>query len=307
MCAGSVGDDANLGLAVAQSSRVKMGNTVMRNKLLYPLSIIACAMTSSGYAADKAPPAPQTEEANDDTHHVEILTGADGTTRRISGVYSEATFAITGALDNESGIRGRIGGSYSRFDYPIYGDEYPIPGSPFGDGLPWINQAGKIGGRELEGGALIGYQHVADNWSLMGLIGANVQNDSLTWLDLTNPVQGTRWGFKTVWELDVAPTTETMLYAYGSYSTAFQTAVLDVRPGYKIIDKLSIGGLVLKDIYIGPHGMFISDERDQTSRAGAHLTISEIGPVHVTIAGGYAHDRYNGPGAYGLIETAVHF
>jgi hypothetical protein len=99
-----------------------------------------------------------------------------------------------------------------------------------------------------------------------------------------------------------------MFYAYGSYSTAFHTSYVDVRPGYLVLDKLNIGNLLSTgNIYIGPQGVFESDLHDQVWKAGAHLTITEVGPFHTTLPAGYVHDRFNGPGAYGLIETSVRF
>jgi hypothetical protein len=52
---------------------------------------------------------------------------------------------------------------------------------------------------------------------------------------------------------------------------------------------------------------FESDLHDQVWKAGAHLTITEVVPFHTTLAAGYVHDRFSGPGAYGLIETSVRF
>ena len=45
-----------------------------------------------------------------------------------------------------------------------------------------------------------------------------------------NKVQGTAWGFKSVWELDAHPTDQTMFYTEASYNTAFDTAHIDTRP-----------------------------------------------------------------------------
>jgi hypothetical protein len=82
---------------------------------------------------------------------------------------------------------------------------------------------------------------------------------------------------------------------------------IDVRPGYLVLDKLALGSLSFDDIYIGPHGVFDSDQQAQDWKLGAHVTVSKVGPLHFTLAGGYMHDSINGGGAYGLLETSFRF
>ena len=114
---------------------------------------------------------------------------------------------------------------------------------------------------------------------------------------------GGKWGLKTVAELDSFPTDKTMFYAYGSYSTAFRTAELEVMPGYLAFEHLSIGTLSIGKLYLGPHAASFSDSSSQIWKAGAQVTAAEIGPFHATVAVGDAHDQLSGGGAYGLLET----
>jgi outer membrane immunogenic protein len=236
---------------------------------------------------------------------VEILSGTTATTRRALDHYTEGTAAVAGNLD-ESGVRSRIDYYFGRYDYPIRGQDFDAPWSEFG--VPWVREVGKISGRYYGASFLVGYQFVSDQWSLLGMLGADLQRHGLSQRDPENRVQGTAAGFKVLAELDANPTDKTMLYAYGFYSTAFQTSHVDVRPGYLVLDNLNIGNLIsIGKVYAGPQGVFESDTHTQIWKAGVHFTISEVGPFSTTIAAGYAHDRFNGPGAYGLIETSVRF
>ena len=264
-------------------------------------------MTSAAFGADldRVPSAPQ--PAGEAEPHIEFFSGGDATTRRIWSNYYEVTGALTGSLD-QSGVRIRGAYGFAGYDYPARAGDIvfpPFPGQIFGDLPDWV-EVGKIRGAEQGGALLLGYEFVTERWSLLGMVGAEILHDHLSRFDPTNLVQGTAWGFKVAAELDARPTAQTMLYAHGSYSTAFETAYVDVRPGWLLADKLSIAGVSGK-VYVGPQGAFYSDYHDQISKVGAHLTFTDFGPFHVTVGAGYDHDRYNGPGLYGLLETSTRF
>jgi len=263
---------------------------------------------SKAFAADAAVSANGFQEPAAQGPRFELETESEATTRGNWGVYVQGTGAITGSLD-ESGFRARIGFDYSGYNYPLTGSELigaQLPNAP--DGIDQIGQIGKIFGYEPGGSVLLGYQWVTERWSLMGFLGAGVLHDSLSYPDPTNKVQGTAWGFKTVWELDAHPTDETMFYTYASYNTAFDTAHIDMRPGYLFFNNVAITNtLSVGKVYLGPQGVFSSDIHDQIWKVGAHLTLDEIGPMQVTLASGYVHDRYLGPGAYFMLNTSVRF
>lgn len=267
------------------------------------LPICVCIASFGARAADALPPPPAAAPAIAPT--IEITSFSTSTTRRIWDQYLEGTFALQSNLE-ESGFRSRLGLGFGRYDYPISGADADVPFSDIG--LPWIKEVGKISGRYQEGAFLVGYQIVADRYSLLGLVGAGVQHHSLSRPDPENLVRGTRWGFNVAAELDAYPTDHTMFYSYGTYSTAFQSGYVDVRPGYLVFEHFSLGTLFsATNIYIGPQGIWESNRHDRIWKVGAHLTISEFGPFHATFAGGYAYDNFNKSGAYGLIETSVRF
>ena len=284
---------------------------MLRDKCFILLVVAASIAGSKAFAADVAASAngfPEPVAANNAEPRFELETESEATTRGNWGVSVQGTGAVMGSLD-QSGFRARVGFDYSGYNYPFTGSELlgaQLPNAP--DGLDQIGQFGKIFGYEPGGSVLLGYQWVTERWSLMGFLGASILHDSLTYPDPTNKVQGTAWGFKTVWELDAHPTDETMFYTYASYNTAFDTAHIDTRPGYLFFNNVAITDtLNIGKVYLGPQGVFSSDFHDRIWKAGAHVTLDEIGPMQVTVASGYVHDRYLGPGAYFMLDTSVRF
>jgi Cellulose biosynthesis protein BcsS len=277
----------------------------MANKTLLACSGLAASLfAANAFAADvSAAGSTGTQDAK--APQFEATTESDITTRRIGGVYFEGTGALFGGNLDQSGFRARIGSGFTRYDYPFTWDILDPYGVTNFSNLPW--QIGKIAGHETGADFMGGYQWVSERWSLLGLIGVGLLHDSLTYPDPTNKVQGSAWGFKTVWELDAHPIDKAMLFTYASYNTAFDAAHVDVRPGYQIFQDVHAGGLTIGKVYLGPQGVFSSDIHDRVWKAGAHLTLEEVGPFYWTFASGYVHDRYNGPGAYFLLDTTVRF
>ncbi len=285
---------------------------MLREKSFVFFVVTACILGSKAFAADASVSADksqeQTAENKSEAPRFELETESETTTRGNWGVYFQGTGALRGSLD-ESGVRARIGLAYSGYNYPFTGSE--LIGAQLPNAPSWVGQIGQIGkiyGYEPGADILLGYRWVTERWSLMGFLGASILHDSLSYPDPSNKVQGTAWGFKTVWELDSTPTDQTMFYTYASFSTAFDAAHIDTRPGYLLFknfpvsDHLSVG-----EVYLGPQGVFSSDFHDRIWKVGAHLTLEEIGPFHATLASGYIHDRYLGPGAYFLLDTSVRF
>jgi len=264
-----------------------------------------CALSSLAFAADqplhKLPPTSAAEETEP---RFELFSGVNTTTQHSWDNYFEGTAAVWGTLE-KSGLRGRVSFGFGGYDYPIPSKDVNLHWSD--PCPPWSSEISRIWGREHGASFLLGYEFVAKRWSLLGLVGGDVLHDSLSQPDPENEVQGTKWGLKTVAELDSFPTDKTMFYAYGSYSTAFRTAEIEIKPGYLAFEHLSIGTLSIGKLYVGPHAAFFSDSNNQVWKAGAQVTAAEIGPFHATVAVGYAHDQLSGGGAYGLLETSVRF
>lgn len=248
-----------------------------------------CVVTTPALAADlpsgkDSPEAPLTEAAP----LFEFYGAVDGSPNNMASQELGLTAALTQTLD-ESGFRFHIGGSHESYQYPL---DAPLS----------VNY-----GRDWTGSASVGYEFVTDQWSVLGLIGANVENGHINKPDPSNEVQGTRAGFEPAVEIDGNPTPNTMFYAYGSYSTAFDTAFAEVRPGLSVFSNVSLGGVSIKNVYLGPAFQYSSDLHDNMYVIGAHLTLSEIGPAEATLIGGYDHDEWNGAGGYGELAFSIRF
>jgi hypothetical protein len=274
----------------------------LNNKHIAILVVGACAFGSVALAADPPPlgrsPSPAAEP------RYELFSSVSATTQHSWEDYIEGTAALWGTL-KESGLRGRVSFGFGGYDYPLPGTDVDFRSS--GPRDPWNSESSTIWGREQEASFLLGYELVAKRWSLLGLVGRDVLHGSLSQPDPENEVQGTKWGLKTVAELDSFPTDRTMLYAYASYSTAFRTGELEIKPGYLAFEHLSLGALSVGKLYVGPHVEFLSDSTSQICKIGAQATAAKIGPLHATVAAGYVHDRPNGAGAYALVETWIRF
>jgi Cellulose biosynthesis protein BcsS len=275
----------------------------LNNNNIAILVVGACALSSVALAAD--PPSlgyPSTPAAT--APRYELLSSVSATTQHSWDNYIEGTAALWGTL-KESGLRGRVSFGAGGYDYPTPKPDVDFRWNRLCD--PWSSESSTIWGRQQETSFLLGYELVAKRWSLMGLIGRDVLHASLSQPDPENEVQGTKWGLKTVAELDSFPTDKTMFYAYASYSTAFRTSELEIKPGYLAFEHFSIGALSIGKLYVGPHVEFFSDSTSQIWKAGAQATAARIGPLHATVAVGYVHDSLNGAGAYGLVETWIRF
>src|SRR5207237_3843831 len=129
------------------------------------------------------------------------------------------------------------------------------------------------------------------------MIGANIQDQILSRPDPTNPVQGTKTGFKAQIDTYMNPTSSTMVFALGSYSTAFRTYYSETKFGIAVLNDV--------DVFVGPQFIALGNERFDQWRVGLHLTGLLLGLINVGFAGGYLHESDLGIGAYGIISANV--
>jgi hypothetical protein len=131
------------------------------------------------------------------------------------------------------------------------------------------------------------------------LIGANLQDHTLSIPDPTNPVQGSKLGLKVHGDVWGTPTPATMVYAFAEYSTAFATFHVSAKGGIEIISG--------QQLYLGPQLSFFGNERFRQWRAGGHLTGLQLGRLDIDIGGGYLRETDEGNGVYGTIEAKIRF
>lgn len=112
---------------------------------------------------------------------------------------------------------------------------------------------------------------------------------------------------KRGWELEYAPSKNTMIYLKDSYSQTSQRTLAEAKLGIAVLDPSQWGCPTPGKVYAGPFAVADGLRRDQIAKLGAHLTLLEIGAFHLTLAAGVAHERLSDRGAFGLIETSWRF
>lgn len=188
------------------------------------------------------------------------------------------TFATEGTL-LQSGPRIRVEGVAGTYSYP---------GRDVGQ---------RVTGYQQEGALTGGYEWIWRDAALAGFVGFNVRSNQLSILDPGNPVVGTGVGAKIAANFYARPTENTMVSAYGSYSTQFSAYYSRFRVGYMVAD----------GVYIGPEAMFLGDNFFNQYRIGAHVTGFSIGPVKMAVGVGYVNDRIQGSGYYSSVEARTAF
>lgn len=166
----------------------------------------------------------------------------------------------------------------------------------------WTKEVDKILRRDAGGNLAAEYQYLQAIVRLPGLIGVSAAYDRMRKMDPENWRLKDYWNFRSGWELDYAPSSATMFYLRSFYSTNYQSTFAEIKPGFAAFENFPFG-----KIYVGPFAILNGLRRDQASKLGAHLTLSEIGAFHVTVACGLTHDRLLGSGAFGMIESSLRF
>ena len=109
-------------------------------------------------------------------------------------------------------------------------------GPPF-----WASDQINIVGRKPNLNTLLGYQTIVDAIKFQGWFGAVAQ--ARIWRqdqDYRRPGGGA--GLGTIWELDAAPSPQTMFFAKGFYSDVFQRSLIEIKPGYAICGRFFVRG-----------------------------------------------------------------
>ncbi len=112
---------------------------------------------------------------------------------------------------------------------------------------------------------------------------------------------------KRGWELEYAPLKNTMIYMKDWFSQTSQRTLAEAKLGIAVFDPSLWGCPTLGKVYAGPFAVADGLRRDQIAKLGAHLTLSEIGAFHLTLAAGVAHEKLSDRGTFGLIETSWRF
>ncbi len=301
-----VTEDGSVAYATSPFVRTRHDGHIVRVGVNYHFADLLNGVIAAPAAVASPNADDDEEEETGPARWLEVESGTEATTRARWFQHFETTAAVGGNLE-ESGFRSRMSFGFGQYNYPVPGVDAVPPWTWSVDGFPWLREFTKVYGKETAASVLGGYQFVTDRWEFMGLLGVDVLTHNLSVPDPTNGVKGTRVGLKVALQVDALPTDKTLLYGYGSYSTAFQTADMDLKAGYKVMPRISIADFVVSNIYVGPHWGFYADAFERIWKTGAHVTATDIGPYHASLAAGYSHDRYLGPGAYGQLEVSRRF
>ena len=167
---------------------------------------------------------------------------------------------------NESGFRFRLTGSASW--YRFVANENP---------------RALASGQGQEGDFLVGYGFLAHRLSVLAAAGVAVTG-SLDDLGISR----SRFGAKAVLSAYSTPTDQTMIFVRTTYSSIGSAYELQMKGGVKV---LGFG-------YLGPEIKFSGRENNDEHRFGPHLSGITVGPVSISLSGGWSSDRQLGSGHY---------
>lgn len=249
------------------------GNSTWLSAALVVVSTTV-AMAADKAVITKAPVAPAAT-------HIEygnLYFGVDWTSHKSLAGYTGVLYAPTGM--HQSGLRLSAFGLVGRYEY--HG-----------------GNAGELfKGNFYSTDALIGWSHVFRNGAFTLAAGANFQHHRVRPSDPNNSVQGSEWGLKVQADLWVNPTPNTLIYALGSYSTAFDTYYTIGRLGFDVTGR---------QVFFGPEVGGLGNDRTDQVRVGAHITGIRLGPAKLTVSGGWMHERGEGDGGYATANLDFSF
>jgi hypothetical protein len=194
-------------------------------------------------------------------------------------------FAPYGGLD-VSGFRTHVGTNDGEYSYIDTDSGMRVHGlgeeADISMGYEWSFESNKI----------------FDSSSLLLLGGLNMQTDRLDMTDPSNPVQGTRYGFKTSVEFYSNPTEKTLFSAQGEYSTAFNAYYTEFNAGYAAF---------APEVFLGPTLSFLGDDHYQQWRVGGGIWGPKLGRIEFNFQGGFMHDHEQGDGAFATVGAYVRY
>jgi hypothetical protein len=269
----------------------------MSRSLAAGIAVVVTSICMAAQAADWGPGG--SENGKETSHYVSLFTGLDLSSVGSYAGYVGATIAPFGKLE-QSGVRVGLFNVESRYKYDTT-VEVPtaceVPGDITSCDTTHIPRT--VRGRGILGDLLLGYGVVQESWNAKIYAGLNVQNQSLSVPDPTNPVQGTKMGLKIQADAWVNPTKDSMLFLLFSYARPFKTYYSTVKAGYDFFGK---------EFFIGPEVILQGNERYDQWRVGAHITGIKISKdVELGLSAGYLHESDVPPGGYVKLELGFEF
>ena len=155
------------------------------------------------------------------------------------------------------------------------------------------NGVGRVTGEQYGGALLAGYQWTSPRSALSAFGGVDLRDSKFSGVTTGLPQAGLREGFKGVFEYYANPTDQSMLFAYGAYSTIYNA--------YHARAKLGV--VKVAQTYFGPEVAVLGDNFYRQWRIGAHLTGYQLGAFQFGVSAGYLSDKDGRGGAYGALDV----
>lgn len=203
-----------------------------------------------------------------------------GTLSRPIGLY-----AWSGAGSTNT-YYGGFGGFLWALNGNLASDGFIIRGETTGGGYRYVatgfphEQVDTVGA-----GVLLGYRKSIGSGWLTGYVGGNFEEHDNP--DPAAPIRGTHGGVKGLVEYYQPLNDKFDVSGSASYSTAFSTATVSGRLGYKLIDNLKIG----------PEITYASNVNSRDSRVGSFISHDTQFGV-IVLSGGYVKPLVNNPDGY---------
>jgi hypothetical protein len=237
----------------------------MRKDSIALSALAVVASTGVGAAADM--PLKASLATPEKIEYGNLYFGVDWTSHRSLAGYIGVLYAPNGM--EQSGLRLSAFGLSGRYSYQGDTEQFR--------------------GKFVSTDALVGWSHVFNNGALTLAVGVNYQDHRVTPSDPANTVQGSKIGFKVQGDLWVNPTSKTLVFLLGSYSTAFDTYYGVGRLGY---DFAGAG------VFVGPEVGGQGNDRTDQFRLGAHVSGITLGAAKLGVSSGWMRERGEGGGWY---------
>lgn len=208
-----------------------------------------------------------------------LFAGIDGREKSYYG-YIGVRHHLSGNIVSD-GFLLRAVGLYGRYDY----DSTAVAG-------------GKVDGDIAGFDAMVGYQKGIQNLFLRGYVGVEYEHHDLSPDNSLDSNRGGDFGVKVQGEAETDFRSQYYLGFIGSYGTAKDRYWTRLRGGYN-----------LNGYIFGPEGLLTGNDESDERRIGAFLTLTNLGPLWLSVSTGYSDiDANRGGGSlYGTLELSTSF
>ncbi len=144
---------------------------------------------------------------------------------------------------------------------------------------------------------LVGYQFMANGWSLLTAAGPSVIDAHLYAAPGLASANVTKFGVKGLLSIYGNPTSNTMVYGQAHYNTGTEFFYFQGKTGIAIA----------KNLFVGPEAAYSGSWSYDQFRLGGHLTGFTFAGVNSGVSVGFVHDSNYGKGIYMGLNLGANF